>query len=356
MAAVADQEICNGGSGDGHPPEPGLAFGRGGSNSPKRGLAFGRGEGNLPEQHQEASPVDPKVSVRRGIIVSGGLLKKSWAIAENDSGFATVTLSSNNYALAAFLCGKVNATSPSRAPSGGKKGAVKGKRVLLSSQSWGATFFRRVWRARNKVQGDAFKELAGEQPVPVGKDGKPLKRKRKTKSEHANPQTDQAVWEMLPKHFAISVESTVTPGKVVSFNVLKGHPNSNPEVVATEDSLGDIWKEVRGPGAAAEFGGYDFSSPPRKKRSVTPFGVSPQETSSVASASSSGKKKRCISSAVHLRKSTRRVQARYCADDGTCKYKYFPVEDVDDENEVMAATKRAEEFVKLHHVRSSLLG
>ena len=100
---------------------------------PEQGLVFGR--------------TGAPVQVLDGLIVTGGCLRKPWAILRNANGVPAINLSSNNYDLALFLYGKVNKA---------------GCRNLLNNGN-AAKFIRSVWRARNKAQEEVDKELAGGQ-------------------------------------------------------------------------------------------------------------------------------------------------------------------------------------------------
>ena len=307
------------------------------SESPqKNGLVFGR----FP------------VEVAGGIIVTGGMLRKAWPILNNEEGHPVISLSSNNYDLAMFLFGKVN---------------KKGGRALLSHGE-GAKFIRRVWRARNAAQESALLQLTTTDVEC--EDAVPAEIKKGKKRIRRRPEDDPMVWGMVPQTLPIEVESLAFAGKILRFVAIKGHPNSCPSVVATKEVLQALSQELRPDGLvdSANRSGGDvsvqnpgrsssgvdpFSSPPQKKRKrhVLPYGGSPDVASSTGGRSSSGKKN--VSTAVHFMKDSRRVSVRYRDWDGTAKYKYFPVDNPDNEKEVEKVTKMAEAFLKAHHHRPS---
>ena len=159
----------------------------------------------------------------------------------------------------------------------------------------------------------------------------------------------------------------------MKLSVIKGQPISPPVVVASEDTLQKLFRELgpakdpappvaappvapSGPSQhhANSSSGVDaFCSPPRqqRKRQMLPFGISPDASSS-ALASSSGKKKNCTS-ALSLRRESRRISVRYREFDGTRRFKSFPLQDPDDEEEVRRVTQMAEKFLEENHVKES---
>ena len=307
----------------------------------------------LQEQGLVLGRTGAAVQVVDGLIVTGGCLRKPWAILHNASGVPAINLSSNNYDLALFLFGKVNKA---------------GCRNLLNNGN-AAKFIRSVWRARNKAQEEVDKELSGGQQDEAKEETEGATQKcRKRKAPYKpNKAYDPIVWDMFPYTFPIEVTSCAVPDEVVKLLVLKGHPNSSPVVVASEDALQMLFRELSatvdpapplapsGPlqqNANSSSGVDAFCSPPRqkRKRQMLPFGLSPDAASSAPVASSSGKKS-CTSSALSLLRASRRISVRYREFDGTRRFKSFPFNNPDDLQEVRRVTKIAERFLEENHYK-----
>ena len=318
----------------------------------------GRGEKEtLPKQGGVFGRALASIRVSSGIIVTGGCLRRPWAIApQQGNDICAVKLSSNNYALGQFLYGRVN---------------EGGSRALLKDEAC-VKFLRRVWKARNKAQSEACRELtAGEDAEQAAERGQ-RRRRRRVAETQPRPQDNQEVWAMLPATFDIEVESCATPGEILRFKALKGHPASCPFVVATSQSLAALYGELHqraeqrsAPRASdssapaigrSSSGGDPFGTPPRKRRrKVSPYGLSPGASASVLDTSTSGKEKRSVTAAVHLLKHSRRVVARYRDLDGNRQHKYFTVEDPDDEEEVQQVMHEARAFVREQHQKDRML-